>query len=136
MAKPVRGVLQAALDWWYMNNLSTVWFGCLGVGAIFYFIPKMTKHPLYSHGLGLFTFWGIVIFGSWGGIAPGTPLPAWMPALSTVAAVLTVVPILAVALNVMRTGAGDCSQVNEKTPFKFICFGALAFVVAGLIAAD
>ncbi len=132
VAKPVRGVLQAALDWWYMNNLSRVWLGCLGVGTIFYFIPKMTKRPLYSHGLGMFAFWGIVIFGSWGGIAPGTPLPAWMSALSTVAAVLTIVPILAVAVNVMRTG--NCSQVSERAPFKFICFGALAFVLAGLAA--
>jgi cytochrome c oxidase cbb3-type subunit 1 len=133
VAKPVRGALQAALDWWYMNNLSTVWCGCLGLGAIFYFVPKMTKHPLYSHGLALFTFWGIVIFGSWGGIAPGTPLPAWMPALSTVAAILTIVPILMLALNLKKTVAGDCSQVTERTSYKFICFGAIAFVIGGLV---
>jgi cytochrome c oxidase cbb3-type subunit 1 len=130
---PVRGALQAVVDWWYMTNLSSVWFGCIGIGAIFYFVPRMTKHPLYSHGLGLFAFWGIVIFGSWGGIAPGAPLPAWMSALSTTAAVLTIVPILTVALNLKRTGAGDCSQVVDRTSFKFICFGAMAFVLAGLI---
>src|SRR5271169_5368564 len=54
LAWPVRGVMQAALDWWYMNNLSTVFFGCAGLGAIFYFIPKILRRPLYSHALGLF----------------------------------------------------------------------------------
>ena len=133
VSNPVRGALQAALDWWYMNNLSTVWCGCLGLGTILYFVPRMTKHQLYSNGLGLFTFWGIVIFGSWGGMAPGTPLPAWMPALSTVAGVLTVVPVLMLALNLKRTIAGDCSQVAERTSYKFICFGAIAFVIGGLV---
>jgi cytochrome c oxidase cbb3-type subunit 1 len=133
VGRPVRGALQAALDWWYMNNLSTVWFGCLGLGAIFYFIPKMMKRPLYSNGLGLFAFWGIVIFGSWGGIAPGTPLPAWMPALSTVAAALTIVPVLTVALNIKQTIGRDCSQAGERGPFNFICFGAMAFIIAGLV---
>jgi cytochrome c oxidase cbb3-type subunit 1 len=105
----------------------------VGVGAIFYFIPRMTKHPLYSHGLGLFAFWSIVIFGSWGGIAPGTPLPAWMSALSTTAAVLTVVPVLTVMLNLKRTVDGDCSQVKDPTAYQFICFGAMAFVIAGIV---
>lgn len=133
VASPVRGATQAVIDWWYMNNLSAVCFGCLGLGTIFYFVPRMTKHPLYSHSLGLFAFWGMVIFGSWGGIAPGTPLPAWMSALSTTAAVLTIVPILTVALNLKQTVAGDCSQVADKASYRFICFGAMAFVLAGLI---
>jgi cytochrome c oxidase cbb3-type subunit I len=135
VARPVRGALQAALDWWYMNNLSRVFFGAIGIGTIFYFIPKMTKRPLYSHGLGMFAFWGIVIFGSWGGILPGTPLPSWMPALSTVAAVLVVIPVLAVGMNFWRTGSGDCSAVRDKAEFRFICFGTMAFVVGTLVLA-
>jgi cytochrome c oxidase cbb3-type subunit 1 len=131
--KPVRGALQAALDWWYMNNLSNVWLGLVGLGTIFYFIPKIAKRPLYSHGLGLFAFWGMVLFGSWGGIAPGTPLPAWMSALSTVAAVLTIVPVLSVAMNVQQTIFGERTQSSESSLLKFFCFGAAAFVVAGLV---
>src|SRR6185437_441306 len=41
VAKPVRGALQAAIDWWYFNNLTTVWFGFIGLAAMFYFIPKV-----------------------------------------------------------------------------------------------
>jgi len=53
--------------------------------------------------------------------------------LSTVAAVLTVVPILTVAFNIKQTVAGDCSQATERAPFHFMLFGSLAFVTAGIV---
>ena len=135
VAKPVRGALQAALNGWYINNLTVVWFGFIGLAALFYFIPKITKRPLHSHYLGIFAFWLLALFGSWGGIAPGTPLPSWMAALSTVAAVLTIVPILAVVINFRRTIAGGYGSVLATVPGKFLLFGLAAFIVSGLFAA-
>ena len=38
---PVRGVLQASVNWWCEHNLSTVFFGFAGLASIFYFIPKL-----------------------------------------------------------------------------------------------
>ena len=131
----MRGALQAAIDWWYVNNLTTVWFGFVGLAALFYFIPKLVKRPLYSHYLGVFVFWTLAVFGSWGGIPTGSPLPAWMSALSTMAAVLTIVPIIAVAINVQRTFRGDCSAVTANPPLKFILFGAAAYIIASLMGA-
>ena len=132
VGKPVRGALQAGIDWWYANNLTTVWFGFVGLAAIFYFIPKITKRPLHSHYLGVLIFWTLAFFGSWGGIPAGSPLPSWMAAMSTMAAMLTLVPTLAVAINVRWTMCGDCSQVRENRALKFFLFGAMAYVVAGL----
>ncbi len=135
VVKPARGVLQTAIDCWYVNNLKTVWFGFLGLAAVFYYIPKISKHALHSHYLGIFTFWLLAVFGSWGGIPAGTPLPSWMSAMSTVGALLTVVPILAVAINVWGTLSGDYSKLRESRPFKFFLFGVIAYVIAGLAGA-
>ena len=135
VARPVRGVLQAAIDWWYMNNLATVWFGFIGIAAAFYFIPKATRRPLHSHYLGIFIFWTLALFGSAGGIPAAAPLPAWMAALSIAAKILVVVPALGIAINVCKTMGGDYSQLGQSRPFKFILFGILAFVVAELAAA-
>lgn len=135
VAMPVRGALQAVIDWWYSRNLMNVWLGFVGLAAIFYFIPKITKRPLYSHYIGIFIFWTLIIFGSWGGIPTGSPLPAWMPALSTMAGVLTIIPILAVAINVRRTMAGQWAALQLSTPLRFIKFGAFAYVIAGLAGA-
>ena len=95
----------------------------------------MTRRPLHSHHLGVLTFWTLALFGSWGGVAAASPLPAWLPALSTVAAVLTVVPIIAVALNLRRTVAGDWGAFAGMGAGRFILFGAAAYVIAGLAAA-
>ncbi len=135
VANPVRGVLQAAVDWWYIHNLATVWFGLIGLAATFYFIPKITRRPLSSHYLGVFIFWMLILFGSGGGIPTGSPLPAWMSALSTVGGVLTIIPVLAVAITVRRTFGGNFSALSQSVPLKFIFFGAAAYVIAGLAAA-
>ena len=135
VAKPVRGALQAVIDYWYTNNLTTIWFGFIGLAGLFYFIPRIIKRPLHSHYLGVFAFWILALFGSWGVIPAGTPLPSWIPALSTVAAMLTIVPILAVAINIRRTFAGDFSALRGNIPLKFVLFGATAYVIAGLAGA-
>jgi len=134
-AKPVRGAMQAVVDAWYFNNLTKVWLGFIGLAAIFYFIPKLAKRPLHSHYLGIFIFWTLALFGSWGGIPMGAPLPAWIPALSTVAAVLTLVPVLGVAMNVRGTAAGECSALARNPSARFILFSVAAYVIAGLSTA-
>jgi cytochrome c oxidase cbb3-type subunit 1 len=134
-AKPVRGAMQAVIDAWYFSNLTRVWFGFIGLAAIFYFIPKLAKRPLHSHYLGIFIFWTLALFGSWGGIPMGAPLPAWIPALSTVATVLTLVPVLGVAMNVRGTAAGQSSALFRDPSARFILFSVAAYVVAGLSAA-
>lgn len=131
---PVRGALQMVLNSWYVNNLKTVWFGFAGLAAIFYFIPKLIDRPLYSHYIGLFVFWTLALFGSSAAIPPASPLPEWLPTLSIMCALLTIVPILAVAVNVYRT-KGDCSKIKESRPMRFFLFGTLAYVISGLAGA-
>jgi cytochrome c oxidase cbb3-type subunit 1 len=135
VAKPVRGALQAVIDAWYVTNLNRVWFGFIGLAAIFYFIPKLTKRPLHSHYLGVFIFWTLAMFGSWGGVPVGAPLPSWVPALSTVATVLVLVPVLGVAMNVRGTAAGECLTLARNSSARFIIFSVAAYVIAGLSGA-
>ena len=85
---PVRGVAQAAIDFWFANNLVFVWLALVGLGTAFYFLPKLAGRPLQSHYLALFAFWTLILFGTWCGIPQGAPLPAWMPAASAVASSL------------------------------------------------
>ncbi len=132
---PVRGTMQSVVDWWYINNLTTVCFGFVGLGAVFYFVPKIVNRPLYSHYLGIFIFWTLALFGSWGFVPTAAPVPAWIPALSTLAALLTIVPMLAVAINVLHTLCGRDQSTKGNVTLSFVLFGATAFVIAGLLNA-
>jgi cytochrome c oxidase cbb3-type subunit I len=133
VAFPVRGVGQSVIAWWYGDNLRVVWLGLVGLAAVFYFVARSARRPLHSYYLALFTFWVLLLFGSWGGIPNTAPVPAWMPTVSEIATVLLIIPIIAVALNVHRTMAGQYATAKNNPALAFVLFGAAAFVVAGLM---
>ncbi len=131
---PVRGVLQASINWWYVGSLSGIWFGFIGLAAVFYFLPRLTGRPLYSNPLAMVAFWTLALLGGWGGIHHGAPLPAWIPSLSTVFTVLTLIPLLAIAINWNKTLAGRSVNRKESLPLRFILFGAVAYLLAGALS--
>ncbi len=96
-------------------------------------LPKLMNKPLHSRSLALFTFWTLILVGSWTGIPGGAPLPAWMPALSAIAAVLTILPQVALGLNVLHTKQGARTEKQSKTVAAFIVFGLGMFQLSGMM---
>ncbi len=133
VAFPVRGVTQSVIAWWFSNNLHVVWLGLVGLAAGLYFVPKLAHRPLHSYYLALVAFWGLILFGSWGGIPGSAPVPAWMPTLSAIATVLMIIPIIAVALNVYHTAGRVAPDALARLSSPFVLFGMVAFLVAGLM---
>ncbi len=129
---PVRGVAQAVLAWWYSDNLLVVWLSLIGLAGAFYLVPKLANRDLHSRYLALFTFWFLVLFGSWGGIPATAPVPAWMPTASTVATAFLLLPALAVALNIYRTMGRFVLFPAGQPALAFVLLGVLAFAVAGV----
>jgi cytochrome c oxidase cbb3-type subunit 1 len=142
VAWPVRGVVQAAIDYWFANNLLFVWLGLVGLGVAFYFLPRLAGRPLQSRYLALFAFWTFILFGTWCGIPQGAPLPVWMPMLSSVAASMLIVPLAVVAVIAWRTLCGSADVESslrleksahsaDATPrggsYSFIRFGVGSF---------
>lgn len=130
---PVRGVLQAVIAGWYANNLQVVWLWLAGLGMVFYLVPRLTGRELESRYLAMTAFWLILLFGSWGGIANSAPVPAWMPALSTVGMVLTTVALLAVGISVWKTAISGSGRVCGGLALRFVLFGVAAFLAAGFM---
>ena len=130
----MRGVLQASINWWYIGSLSGIWFGFIGLAVIFYFLPKLTGRPLYSNPLAMVAFWTLALCGGWGGIHHGAPLPAWIPSVSTVFTGLTLIPLLAIAINWNKSLAGASANWKESLPLRFVLFGAVAYLLAGALS--
>lgn len=131
----VRGVMQAVVNWWYSANLNFVCLGLLGLGALFYFIPRSAQRPWPGRQLALFTFWTLILFASWSGIPGSAPVPAWMPAVSTVATALTFVTALSVLIIIYRSAVSGPSSPGNPPTGKFFALGAMAFVVSWLMNA-
>src|SRR5258706_5762239 len=130
---PVRGVAQPIIAWWYSANLQTVWLGLVGLGVIFYFVPKLSGRDLHSYYLALFTFWFLLFFGSFTGIPATAPIPAWVPALSGSATMLLLIPLIAFALNMFGTLNCVFPDWSAHISLRFIWVAAVSFVVSVLM---
>lgn len=124
---PPRGVVQAIIGWWFANNLLFVWLGLAGIGIAFYFLPKLAGKPLASSGYALFAFLTLIFFGTWCGIPRSAPVPAWLPSTSTFAAMLSVIPVLAIAIVAWKTVRRGPFSLTFG-PCCFMRFGTLSFV--------
>jgi cytochrome c oxidase cbb3-type subunit 1 len=129
---PPRGVAQAIIGWWFANNLVFVWLALMGVGTALYFLPKMAGRPLASSGYALFAFVTLIFFGTWCGIPSGSPVPAWLPTLSSVAAALVLMTLLAILIVTSKTVFG-APTTSYGGPFCFVRFGMLSFIISGIL---
>ena len=132
---PVRGVMQAVVNAWYLNNLYYLFFVPVCLGIAFYFIPKLLGTALRTRNLAALSFWCLARFGAWSGLTLliGGPVPAWMLGASIFANVLLLVPVWGLASVVRGSAAGDKSRVVEPAAYRFIRFGAGCFLVVSLI---
>ena len=75
------------VDWWFIQNFTKVYLTFVALGVCSHFFSLFSGRGVIGRGYAVFAFWVLLIFGSIGGISVGAPVPAWLPALSTVSAV-------------------------------------------------
>lgn len=130
---PVRGMTQAVVDWWFQWNLQGVVGTMLALGLVWGWLPIWTGRPLYSRYYAMLTFFGLLVFTSWACVPPGAAVPAWLPTVGTVAAVLSVVPWLAAWLNGWGSTRERCGQLWSDGAGRFAMAAFLAFTVASVM---
>src|SRR6201987_5201952 len=135
---PVQGVMQAAVSWWYANNLLFLWFGAIALGTAYYMIPKVIGRPVYSYHLAAIGFWTYAFFASWTGMQRlvDGPFPAWMITASIAAMILCIIPVATVGLNHHMTMRGYFQLMRYSPTLRFTVFGAMsytAFSVLGVV---
>jgi cytochrome c oxidase cbb3-type subunit 1 len=131
---PVQGVMQAAVNWWFANNLMFLWFGAIGLGTAYYMIPKVIGRPVYSYHLAAIGFWTYALFASWTGMQRliDGPFPAWMITASIAATILTIIPVATVGLNHHMTMRGYFPLMRYSPTLRFTVFGAIAYTIFSL----
>lgn len=122
----------ATINWWFAHNVLGLWLTPIGVGAGYYFIPKIIGKPIYSYSLSLLGFWGLALFYSQVGIHHliGGPVPTWVVTLSIVHSVMMFIPVIAVAINQHVTVARNLWAVKQSIALRFIWLGAICYTLA------
>src|SRR5437588_12936509 len=132
---PVQGVMQAAVSWWYANNLLFLCFGAIALGTAYYMSPKVIGRPVYSYHLAAIGFWTYALFASWTGMQRlvDGPFPAWMITASIAASILTLIPVATVGLNHHMTMQGYFGLLRYSPTLRFTVFGVFGYTVFRLM---
>ncbi len=124
------GLNDAIAGWFYGHNILGMWFTVGGVGILYYFLPKFSDAPLYSHTLSMIGFWTIGMF-----YAPtGThhilqsPVPEWLKAIAVISSVFLLVPVLTVLTNFFMTMKGRWHMVADHIGLRFAVAASFAYL--------
>jgi cytochrome c oxidase cbb3-type subunit 1 len=128
------GVQQAIANWWFAHNVLGLWVTPLGLGIIYYLLPKIIGHPIASYQLSLFGFWGLALFYSQVGMHHllGGPIPTWLGNLSVVMSAGMAVPVITVAINHHVSTYRHFHVLKDSVVLRFIVFGAMSYTVSSL----
>ena len=91
------GIHDAMINWWGNHNLFGLWLTPVLIAVVYYFVPRITNTPLYSHTLSLISFWGLIFVYA----AVGdhhllqTPTPGWLKTIAPVNSVAILIPVFA-----------------------------------------
>ena len=129
---PVTGVVQAGTNWWFAHNVLGLWLTPIGLGAAYYFIPKVIGRPIYSYHLSLIGFWTLALFYAWAGMHHliGGPIPAWLATASVVGSMMMFIPVIAVAVNHHLTMIGHFRVLRYSPTLRFVVFGSISYTLA------
>jgi cytochrome c oxidase cbb3-type subunit 1 len=128
------GVQEATMNWWFGHNVLGLWFTPIGLGASYYFIPKVLGKPIHSYNLSLLGFWSLAFFYSQvgGHHLIGGPVPSWLITISIVQSMMMVIPVFAVAVNQHMTVLGNFRALAYSPTLRFIVLGAMMYTAASV----
>jgi len=125
------GVNQANLNWMYMHNAVGLIFTPIGLAMAYYFIPKASNTPLYSHKLSMIGFWSLAFVYVWTGahhMIHG-PISQWLQTIAITFSVMLLIPVWAVVYNFFATMKGQWQQLRDNIPLKFLMSGVVFYLL-------
>ncbi len=123
------GVQDAMVQWWYGHNAVAFFLTTPYLGAMYYFLPKAAKRPVYSYRLSIIHFWALIFIYIWAG--PHhliyTALPDWTQSLGTALSVMLIAPSWGGMLNGLLTLRGAWDKVREDPILKLMVVAVTAY---------
>lgn len=133
----VGGAASAAIAGLFIHDLVGLFVTPIGWGLMYYFVPILLKKPIWSHGLSLVGFWGLVFFYPLSGIHHFlySPIPMFLQygaVISTIAVAMVVATVIVNFFGTIRH-RGDALRTN--LPIRWFCLGMVFYCTACLQSA-
>ena len=119
------GLNSANVEWWYGHNVVGFLFTMPILAIFYYFLPKSTGLPIYSHRLSIISFWSLIFMYMWTGAhhLVYTPLPDWLQTLGIVFTMILIAPSWGSVVNGYMTVEPAWSRLKTHYLTKFFVAG-------------
>jgi cytochrome c oxidase cbb3-type subunit 1 len=119
------GANDANVEWWYGHNAVGFIFTVPILAMFYYFLPKSTGLPIYSHRLSIISFWSLVFAYLWTGAhhLMLTPLPEWIQTVAIAFSIFLIAPSWGSVINGYYTMRGNWDQMRSNYLVKFFILG-------------
>jgi cytochrome c oxidase cbb3-type subunit 1 len=119
------GVNSANVEWWYGHNAVGFVFTTPILAMFYYFLPKSTGLPIYSHRLSIVAFWSLVFGYLWTGAhhLVYTPLPDWIQTVGIAFSLFLIAPSWGSVVNGYYTVGPAWDRMRTHYLTKFFILG-------------
>jgi cytochrome c oxidase cbb3-type subunit 1 len=119
------GVNDANVQWWFGHNAVASVFTFPILAMFYYFLPKSTGVPIYSHRLSIIAFWSLVFGYLWTGAhhLMLTPLPEWIQTVALAFSIFLIAPSWGSVVNGYYTMGGNWEKMKSNYLAKFFLLG-------------
>jgi cytochrome c oxidase cbb3-type subunit 1 len=125
------GISRVNASFFYVHNLVGLIFTPMGVASAYYFLPRISKVPIWSHRLSMIGFWTIAFTYAWVGahhIIHG-PMTQWLQTLSIIFSIWLFIPVWTVVANFFLTLKGHWHQYSTSAPIRFLMMGTVFYLL-------
>ena len=119
------GANDANVQWWYGHNAVAMVLTAPPLAIFYYFLPKATGAPLFSHRLSIVAFWSLIFMYLWTGAhhLMWTPVPDWVQTVAMAFSVMLIAPSWGSVVNGYLTMNGQWHQMRSNYLVKFLILG-------------
>lgn len=124
------GLADALVNWFYGHNLLGLWLGMMGLGVVYYVLPRIVDRPIFSSRLAGIGFWGMAaLYPAAGAYLIGAPIPEPVQKAALALGLLLLVPLWAVSVNLLRTVEGRWSALRAEGPAGRFLAASIVFYI-------
>ena len=128
------GVHDAMINWWGNHNLFGLWLTPVLIAVTYYFVPRITNTPLYSHTLSLISFWGLLF--AYAAVGDHhilqSPTPGWLKTIASVNSVGILIPVFAFFTNIFLTMRGQWDRFFTSLPLRYVMTGFVFYILVNV----
>ena len=119
------GTNDANVQWWFGHNAVAMVLTAPFLAMFYYFLPKSTGVPIYSHRMSIIAFWSLIFMYLWTGAHHllWTPVPDWIQTLAMGFSIMLIAPSWGSVFNGYLSMNGQWHQMRENYLVKFLILG-------------